>query len=613
MQLLIYYQQIVSKIGPQGENADIPITLEELSELLFSSLRNIRLIIKKMEGEGWIKWTPGRGRGNHSKIRLLLPAKELIVREMEPHLARGNLKEVMELMRLPEIDESVKAYFSEWVADNFGFKEVLENEKKLDVLRFPIFRHFTTLDPIDVLYTIDHHMVHQIFDTLVCYDAENSRVIPHLALHWEANPDSTQWTFYLRKGVRFHHGSELQARDVAFTLTRLKHRTDSTPNGWIAAQIQEIRILGTHVVQFQLKTTNHMFHRYMAALATSIICEDLYNGDLDVSIRVPIGTGPYRVNHFDAYNCKLEAFADYFLGRAQLDQIDIWHLPEKSLYPAEQRKEMHVLVSHHNPIALPTSQWKAETRLETGCNIISFNMNKQGPHLNSKFRKAIHHLINRKGMAEHVYNSLAIPASGFVAAETSSLCIEEEDYDPEAARTLLKSIAYASEPLVMCVTSWHEPAGRWVQQQCAHFGIPLEIKVLSTAEMSKPDRLLEADCVLLGITSFDDIDIALLDTYLSPFSVNYVHLTEATRAQIQRQITDMQQEPLHNGHIKRINELESIIKHSYQTLFLLHRTQQTIFKSSIRGIALNSLGWIDFKQLWFQPTFKTGEVYRVMN
>ncbi|MCR8641210.1 ABC transporter substrate-binding protein [Paenibacillus sp. N1-5-1-14] len=612
MQLLIYYQQIAARLGQQGENTDIPITLEELSDLLISSLRNIRLIIKKMEGEGWIKWTSGRGRGNHSKIRLLIPVDELIVREMEPYLARGNLKEVMELMRLPEISESVKTYFSEWIADSFGFKEVLENEKKLDVLRFPIFRNLTTLDPIDVLYTIDHHMVHQIFDTLVCYDAEQRKVIPHVALHWEANADSSVWTFYLRKGIRFHHGSELQARDVAFTLSRLKYRTTSTPNGWIGDQIHEIRILGPYVIQIQLNQTNQMFHRYMAALATSIVCEDLYNGDLDVSIRVPIGTGPYRVNHFDTYNCKLEAFADYFNGRAQLDQIDIWYLPEKSLYPIEQRKEMHVLVSHHNPIALPTSQWKAETKMETGCTIISYNMNKQGPHLNSKFRRAVHHIINRKAMAEHVYRSLAIPASGFVAAETTCQP-PEDDYQPEHALQLLKSIDYASEPFTMYVTPWHEPAGRWVQQQCAEYGIPLELTVLTGAEMSLPEQLLQADCVLIGVTSYDDVDIALLDTYLSPYSVNYVHLTDATRAQISRQVSEMLEEPLHDGHIKRIQELEAIIKHSYQTLFLHHRTQQTVFKSSIRGITLNSLGWIDFKQLWFQPTLRSGEVYRAVN
>src|SRR3972149_3360376 len=39
-----------------------------------------------------------------------------------------------------------------------------------------------------------------------------------LAAKWEMSPDGLTWTFYLRKGVKFHDGVELTAKDVKFSL-----------------------------------------------------------------------------------------------------------------------------------------------------------------------------------------------------------------------------------------------------------------------------------------------------------------------------------------------------------------------------------------------------------
>src|SRR5439155_11654343 len=37
----------------------------------------------------------------------------------------------------------------------------------------------------------------------------------------ESNSDATEWTFHLRKGVKFHDGHELTSKDVVYTFKRL--------------------------------------------------------------------------------------------------------------------------------------------------------------------------------------------------------------------------------------------------------------------------------------------------------------------------------------------------------------------------------------------------------
>jgi len=49
-----------------------------------------------------------------------------------------------------------------------------------------------------------------IYDTLVYPDADGNP-IPHVASKWTLSADGKIWTFQIRKGIKFHDGSELTA------------------------------------------------------------------------------------------------------------------------------------------------------------------------------------------------------------------------------------------------------------------------------------------------------------------------------------------------------------------------------------------------------------------
>ncbi len=54
----------------------------------------------------------------------------------------------------------------------------------------------------------------QINEALLSYEVGTTDVESALAERFEANADLTEWTFYLRPGVKFHDGSDLDAEDV---------------------------------------------------------------------------------------------------------------------------------------------------------------------------------------------------------------------------------------------------------------------------------------------------------------------------------------------------------------------------------------------------------------
>jgi peptide/nickel transport system substrate-binding protein len=59
-------------------------------------------------------------------------------------------------------------------------------------------------------------VVNNVYERLVDQDT-HANPVPRLATSWSHNADATQWTFQLRKGVRFDDGHELTSQDVVYS------------------------------------------------------------------------------------------------------------------------------------------------------------------------------------------------------------------------------------------------------------------------------------------------------------------------------------------------------------------------------------------------------------
>src|SRR5262245_20917198 len=77
------------------------------------------------------------------------------------------------------------------------------------------------MDPIMDTRAPHAHYHAPVWDSLVGFDLDNGGIGPGVAERWEQAADGKSWTFYLRKGLRFHNGDPVTAQDVKFSLERV--------------------------------------------------------------------------------------------------------------------------------------------------------------------------------------------------------------------------------------------------------------------------------------------------------------------------------------------------------------------------------------------------------
>jgi peptide/nickel transport system substrate-binding protein len=137
-----------------------------------------------------------------------------------------------------------------------------------------------------------------MYDLLVRQDPRDPKlpIIPSLATNWTISPDGMTYTFHLRRGVKFHDGTDFGAEDVKATFDRIVF----PPANLLSLRILPIKetvVLDRYTVQMKLSEPRDSY-TFLASLAggwnviTSKKALDQYKGDLKQVDNFP-GTGPF--------------------------------------------------------------------------------------------------------------------------------------------------------------------------------------------------------------------------------------------------------------------------------------------------------------------------------
>jgi MarR-like DNA-binding transcriptional regulator SgrR of sgrS sRNA len=127
------------------------------------------------------------------------------------------------------------------------------------------------------------------------------------------------------------------------------------------------------------------------------------------------------------------------------------------------------------------------------------------------------------------------------------------------------------------------------------------IKVKTKSDMTRVEKILEADMIIYGVVMENDYDLHIIQMIKQTNSYLGAHLSERLAAVADVKISEILADINEAGRQKRVSELIDLLGQEFAFLFLLHRSFQTSYHSSVKGVTLNELDWVDFSKIWFAP------------
>ena len=322
----------------------------------------------------------------------------------------------------------------------------------------------TSLDPH---YLASQHNVAigwNVFDALTRVD-EQARIIPGIATSWRAI-DSLTWEFKLRKGVKFHDGTELTADDVAYSLVRPLSIAGS-PGGF-AVYVRRIvskQIVDPYTIRLKTATPYGAMPQDLNSImiVSKKAALNATPADFD-SGRAMIGSGPYKfVRWARGDRVELARFDGYWDKRPAWDKVTfrmmsndpartaalltgdvdvIENVPTSDLARLRGNANLRLAQTvSWRTIFFHMDQYRAQSPLITDLDGKPLAKN---PFMDVRVRRALSKAINRKALVERAMENVATPASNVISPQIFGHHGESkpEPFDPEGAKKLLAEAGY---------------------------------------------------------------------------------------------------------------------------------------------------------------------------
>lgn len=312
----------------------------------------------------------------------------------------------------------------------------------------------------DVISWIVEHM---IYDQLIAYDEQNN-LIPGLASSYEISPDGKTYTFHLRKGVKFHHGREMVAEDVRYSIERLFSSELASPGSTFFGNIigindfaegkaphaSGILLPDPYTIVFQLEKPDRTFLSCLALPFAAVIPKEEVGRLGERWAFHPVGTGAFRLVSWEqGKKLILEANREYWDPKLPyLDKIVYYvRVPREIQFLRFEAGELHHMYRMSSADYLWVTEqeaWKPYLMVTPKNDIFVTLMNTEMPPFdNKKFRQAVALGFDRKKLIK-VANYLAVPANGYLPQgipgyeKNFSAGEAWQTYNPEKAKKLLQ-------------------------------------------------------------------------------------------------------------------------------------------------------------------------------
>ena len=378
------------------------------------------------------------------------------------------------------------------------------------------------LDPTTATSTAIPRVVYSnILEGLVEID-RNGKIAPALAKDFKISKDGKEYTFSLKRGVKFHDGKPFDAEDVKFTFERLMDPKTATAHPEYYKDTDSVQVTDNHTVKIKLKNVNSMF-LFNLARGDSIIVN---KQAVDRLKSAPIGTGPFKfVEWVRGDHITLAKFDDYHKkGIPYLDKVTFKFIGDPSAQIASLKAgDIDAIaydVSPENALLLEKDpKFKVLNGYTTTKVILSTNHSRK-PFNDVRIRRAMAYAIDRSALIKGAMSGYGVPIGTHMDPGNPYYIdlTSVYPYDPQRAKQLLKEAGYADgfEAVIKLPEryAYARRTGEIIADMLSQVGIRLKIELTEWGQWI--DRVFkngDYDLTVIGHAEPFDINIYAKPTY----------------------------------------------------------------------------------------------------
>lgn len=300
----------------------------------------------------------------------------------------------------------------------------------------------SSLFPLGQFSFANFQLAQVLYEGLTWLDSDGNPQ-PALATAWEESDDQLTWTFTLREGVTFHHGTPFTAEDVVATFEPRLDPASGSRVATIFPFVDRVEAVDDTTVQFHLKSP---YVDLAHILGVYIIPKDRSEEELT---NEPAGTGPFRLaESLPGEQISVVRNEDYWQeGQPYLDEVRFVVMPESATRTNALLSGTLDLISEVDLESIAVLEEDARVRLIEGPagsqTVFAMKVDEE-PFDDVRVRQALKHCVDREAMIQTVLQGHGVVANDQSLPPISPYWADVPplEYDTDRAKELLAEAGY---------------------------------------------------------------------------------------------------------------------------------------------------------------------------
>lgn len=416
-----------------------------------------------------------------------------------------------------------------------------QTPKKGGILQFGVVAELPTSDCHAATTFAMVHPVAPQYSTLlkIVGPHDKSRIEGDLAESWEQSKDGLTYTFKLRKGVKFHDGSDFTAADIKATYDRIRN----PPEGIVSVRkglhgaIKDIETPDPHTVIFRVSQVDMSLELQFASPFNCVYSAKKLAQDMNYPAKEVMGTGAFQfVEYVKGSHWSAKRFDGYFLKeRPYLDGYKAYMVKGPAVVAALKSGQFDAEFRGRSPAERDTLVKDMGDKVSVSegpwiTNIQLYVNTERKPFDDVRVRQALSLAIDRWGGGANMGKiSLLKGVSGIFRPGAKWALPKSElekipGFGPDIeksraeARRLLAEAGHPNLKLKLFnrqLGQPFQPAGIFVVDQWRRIGIEVEHLEIETTPYFKAIQAGDFDVAVNNISDFADDPSAQFNTQVS--------------------------------------------------------------------------------------------------